>query len=230
MERESLRDKLDQLDLSQIDGLQWDQERAWTRLNGQLQSTSPRKTKFWHYGIAASLVLMIISLSGYVLLITSGNSQGSSINRKQLTSGNMDLPTEACAEVCEPQAVNNNADKSFKKVSQTVPVLASASKDGPHQMPTVIDPPVGMETKKDAYDMEMDQQINEPVTKVITPLNASRTTTPLVAQQAAPEASVLSSTPLGAKKRRFGIKLFQRKHSRSSSKKIRPALTLFASK
>jgi|GEM_PF-6860089 len=232
MEHESLRDKLELMDLNQVDGLQWDKERAWTRLNGQLQSTNPKKDITWYSGIAASLVFLILSLSGYIMLNHFGSSKrDGGFYKKQLSSNSITIKEQVCAEECESTEPYNIPEEPLKKALYTAPVFARTIHDTPKQDSTVVVSPNIAQKAKPIYENPSEQGVDFNRSEVKEVAEDIYITKETIAERSYRTEGILSSTPLARKKYKFPIKLFQRKNkSRSSSDKSIPALTLFASK
>lgn len=231
MEHKSIRDKLELLDLNHIDELQWDKERAWNRLNGQLQSTTPRRSVRWYYGITASLAFMII-LSGYVMLNNFKSSENNrDFYKNHSFASSIVLKEQVCAEKCESTEPYLIPEEPLKKVLHIAPVFALITKNRSNQDSTIVVSPNIAQKVNDIDDNPSERGTNLNLSEVKVPIEETDITKETITGSNYRAEDILSSVPLERKKYKLPIKFFKRKNkSKSSSEKTMPALTLFASK
>lgn len=240
MEHEKLKDKIESLELSKMEGLQWDEERAWARLNSQMQATNQKSVGVWYYALAASVVILIAFVSGYILLQHS-DSSGSGIMMNEIQVADNAKVVEQHEEREEQMALYNQlegkgtvVDEAGKEsievtIVKKEPVIEAVANQLEETKQTNIDLeeliPVGQSDHLVAGQKET--VVNEP-DKVFQEEMLISSFEEGISQV---NEVNLSSIPIEQKKNKLSIKLFQKKKS-SKSKSVNklPALTLFASK
>lgn len=229
MEHKQLREKLKSMDLGQVNGLQWDQDRVWSRLNGQLQLVNQKKKKaLWFYPMAACIVFLILFVSNYILLKDSKEFKSeTSLNKEQLSVNNFAIVQETqCREQASAKENKVTTPKNNRIVLIEKPVEKNLGKKNIHA--PIIETTTTLQVT-DLNNKILASQANKPIIKELVEdpnlLKDIAYTDSLITSR------VLDSTPLKLKKNKFSIKLFKRKNKpKYSSNDASPALILFASK
>lgn len=240
MEHEKLKNKIESLDLSKMEGLQWDEERAWARLNSQMQATNQKSVGVWYYALAASVVILIAFVSGYILLQHS-DSSGNGIMVNEIQVADNSKVEEQQEEREEHMSLYNQlegkgtvVDEAGKEsievtIVKKEPVIEAVANQLEETKQTNIDLeeliPVGQSDHLAVRQKET--VVNEP-DKVFQEEMLISSFEEGISQV---NEVNLSSVPIEQKKNKLSIKLFQKKKtSKSKSVDKLPALTLFASK
>jgi len=234
MEPKQLQDKLESLDLTKVSGIQWNQEHTWSRLSQQLELSKNRRTALWSYAIAASIVLLIVFMSGYVFLQNSEIIQKNEyLNENQLTTNNIDVNDEDCVNqhtIANQPIIKNSESISIKNILvKPKPTTQKADAESYSEIgvPENFEKIAILDSANSNDNVDSERMKEIIASKgLITDVNLSNETE---AEYSEAYNLVLTSKPIEQKKNKFSIKLFQRKNKRNNVRSV-PALTLFASK
>ncbi len=225
MGHEQLRDKLESMDLTKVDGIQWNQKHTWSRLNGQLQSDRKRRI-VWYYPIAASVVLLIVFMSGYFLMKHSSRTENKiDTNENKLAMNHTIVKEEVLPEVCDP-AETSDTVKTPSIEPSTMKTVANIIQKKKRQEVLAIE----MQPEEVVPNEKVQNgtgTVADETIELVPNFDILENTTNILRQT---DNMLLTSIPIKQKKNKISVKLFQKQHkSKSNSHRTLSTLTLFAS-